>query len=156
MLANLENSAAVATGLEKVSFHSSPKEGQYQRMFKLPHSCTHFTCQQSNVQNSPSQASTVRKLRTPRCSSWIQKRQRNHRSNCQHPLDHRKSKSSRITSTSVLLTTLPIKTVQINKGQRVTQLLLLPYYQTRKIRATKHLDLVIQPFGCRKLQFQGL
>ena len=32
MLANLENSA-VATGLEKVSFHSSPKEGQCQRMF---------------------------------------------------------------------------------------------------------------------------
>ena len=28
MPANLENSA-VATGLEKVSFHSSPKEGQY-------------------------------------------------------------------------------------------------------------------------------
>ena len=28
MSANLENSA-VATGLEKVSFHSSPKEGQY-------------------------------------------------------------------------------------------------------------------------------
>ena len=34
MLANLENSA-VATGLEKVSFHSNPKEGQCQRMFKL-------------------------------------------------------------------------------------------------------------------------
>ena len=31
---NLENSA-VATGLEKVSFHSNPKEGQYQGMFKL-------------------------------------------------------------------------------------------------------------------------
>ena len=26
----------------------------------------------------------------------------------------------------------PTKTVQINKGQRVTQPLLLPYYQTRK------------------------
>ena len=26
---------AVATGLEKVSFHSNPKEGQCQRMFKL-------------------------------------------------------------------------------------------------------------------------
>ena len=26
----------------------------------------------------------------------------------------------------------PTKTVQINTGQRVTQLLLLPYYQTRK------------------------
>ena len=40
---NLENSA-VAMGLEKVSFHSNPKEGQCQRMFKLPHNCTHFTC----------------------------------------------------------------------------------------------------------------
>ena len=37
--ANLENSA-VATGLEKVSFHSNPKEGQFQRMFKLPHNYT--------------------------------------------------------------------------------------------------------------------
>ena len=27
-----------------------------------------------------------------RCARWIQKRQRNQRSNCQHPLDHRKSK----------------------------------------------------------------
>ena len=33
---NLENSV-VATGLEKVSFHSNSKEGQCQRMFK--HSC---------------------------------------------------------------------------------------------------------------------
>ena len=44
MPANLENSA-VATGLEKVSFHSNPKERQCQRMFKLPHNCTHLTCQ---------------------------------------------------------------------------------------------------------------
>ena len=43
MSANLENSA-VATGLEKVSFHSNPKEGQWKRMFKLPYSCTHLTC----------------------------------------------------------------------------------------------------------------
>ena len=49
----------MATGLEKVSFHSNPKERQYQRMFKLPHNCTHFTRWQSNAQNSPSQASTV-------------------------------------------------------------------------------------------------
>jgi len=33
MPANLKNSA-VATGLENVSFHSNPKEGQCQRMFK--------------------------------------------------------------------------------------------------------------------------
>ena len=42
MPANLENSA-VATGLEKVSFHSNPKERQCQRMLKLPHNCTHFS-----------------------------------------------------------------------------------------------------------------
>ena len=42
MSANLENSA-VATGLEKVSFHSNPKERQCQRMLKLPHKCTHLT-----------------------------------------------------------------------------------------------------------------
>jgi len=36
MPANLENSA-VATGLEKVSFHFNLKEGQCQRMFKLLH-----------------------------------------------------------------------------------------------------------------------
>ena len=35
MPANLENSA-VATGLEKISFHSNPKERQCQRMLKLP------------------------------------------------------------------------------------------------------------------------
>ena len=34
---------AVATGLEKVSFHSNPKEKQCQRMLKLLHDCTHLT-----------------------------------------------------------------------------------------------------------------
>ena len=42
MPANLENSA-VATGLEKVSFHSNSKERQCQGMLKLPHNCTHLT-----------------------------------------------------------------------------------------------------------------
>ena len=45
MPANLENSA-VATGLEKVRFHSNPKERQCQRIFKLPHNCIPF------IQNS--------------------------------------------------------------------------------------------------------
>ena len=42
MSANLENSA-MASGLEKVSFHSNPKERQWQRMLKLTHNCTHLT-----------------------------------------------------------------------------------------------------------------
>ena len=41
--ANLENSA-VATGLEKVSFYSIPKERQCQRTLKLLHNGTHLTC----------------------------------------------------------------------------------------------------------------
>ena len=40
MPANLENSA-VATGLEKVSFHSTLTEEQCQR---IPRNCTHLTC----------------------------------------------------------------------------------------------------------------
>ena len=42
MPANLENSA-VATRLEKVSFHSNPKERQCQRMLKLLYNCTNLT-----------------------------------------------------------------------------------------------------------------
>ena len=34
----------LATGLEKVNFHSNPKERQRQRMLKLPYNCTHLTC----------------------------------------------------------------------------------------------------------------
>ena len=51
--------AAVATGLEKVSFHSNPKERQCLRMLKLPHNCTHLIRKLSNAQNSPSQASAI-------------------------------------------------------------------------------------------------
>ena len=40
--ANLENSA-VAIGLEKVNFHSNPKERQSKRILKLLHNCTHIT-----------------------------------------------------------------------------------------------------------------
>ena len=41
MPANLENSA-VATRLEKVNFHSNPKDKQCLRMFKLPHNFAHL------------------------------------------------------------------------------------------------------------------
>ena len=51
MPANLENSA-VATGWEKVSFHSNPKERQCQRMFNLQRNYTHVTSWQNNAQNS--------------------------------------------------------------------------------------------------------
>ena len=43
MPANLENSA-VATGLEKASFHLNTEKGQCQRIFKVPDNYTHFAC----------------------------------------------------------------------------------------------------------------
>ena len=50
MPAHLENSA-VATGLEKVSFHPNPKERQCQRMLKLLHKA--FDCvDHSKLENS--------------------------------------------------------------------------------------------------------
>ena len=55
---------------------------------------------------------------TSRCLSWIQKRQRNKRSNCHHLLDHRKSKSSRKTSISALLTTPKPMTMWITTNCR--------------------------------------
>ena len=91
MSANLEISA-VATGLEKVNFHSNPEEGQCQRMLKLLYNCTHFTFWKGYTQNHSSQDSAICELRTSRCTNWVQKRQRNQRSNCQKSLDHGKSK----------------------------------------------------------------
>ena len=43
MSANSKNSA-VATGLEKISFHSNPKEEQYQRTIRVPDNCTRSSC----------------------------------------------------------------------------------------------------------------
>ena len=88
MPANLEKSA-VATEQKKVSFHSNPKARQWQRMFKLPQIVL------------ISHASTVMlKIFQARLQQYVNhemfklnyKRQRNQRSNCQHPLDDRKSK----------------------------------------------------------------
>jgi len=53
MSANLENSV-MAIGLEKISFHSSVKERQRQRVFKLPHNYALFTRYQGNAQNPSS------------------------------------------------------------------------------------------------------
>ena len=55
--------------LEKVSFHSNPKERQCQRMFN--YRTIALISHTSNAQNSPSQASTVCEPWTSRCSSWF-------------------------------------------------------------------------------------
>ena len=94
----LENSA-VATGLEKVSFHSNPKEGNakecsnYHTIALISHASKvvlkilqarlqqYMNCELPDVQAGFRKGGGKTK-----------KRQRNQRSNCQHPLDHGKSK----------------------------------------------------------------
>ena len=89
-------------------------------VFKLLYNCTHFTCQQGYAQNPSSQSSAVHEPRTSRYTSWISKRQRNQKSNYQHPLNHRKSNSlplewnsKKKNSTSASMTTLKSLTVWI-------------------------------------------
>ena len=72
----------------------------------FPHNCTHLTCQQSNAQNSPTRLQQYANCELPDVQAEFRKgRERNQRSNCQHLLDHQKSKRvPEKTSTSALLT----------------------------------------------------
>ena len=112
MPANLENSA-VATGLEKVRFHSNPKERQWQKMFKLPHNCTHLRHYQSNAQNSKARLQQYMKHELPNVQAAFKKGRgpRDQISNIRWII--KKQESSRKTSTSALLTMPKFLTVQI-------------------------------------------
>ena len=125
MPANSENSA-VATRLEKVSFHSNPKEEQCQRMFKLLCICTHFTCQQGNAQNS----STLHELRNCRYTGWVYKRQRRQIKLPTFIGSQRKQGNFRKTSTSVSLTTLKLQTMKITTNWRILKETRVPDHLT--------------------------
>ena len=103
MSANLENSP-VATGLEKVSFHSNLSEGNAK---ECPNYHTiAFISQASKVMLNILQArlQQYKNHELPDVQAAFRKDRGNQRSNCQHPLDHRKSRSSRKTCISALLT----------------------------------------------------
>ena len=89
MSAILENSA-VATGLEKVSFHSNPKERQCQRMFKLLHNCTISHASKVMLKILQARLQQYVNCELPDVQPGFRKAKRNQRSNCQHPLYHRK------------------------------------------------------------------
>ena len=109
MPANLEN-LAVTTGLGKVNFHSNPKEGQCQRMFKLMHNCTHLTGSHSNAQNSPSEASKHLNCELPD----VQKAEEPEMKSSTSTGSLKKQQSSRKTPTSDLLTMPKSLTVWIS------------------------------------------
>ena len=112
LVANLENSA-VATGLETVCFHSNPKERQCQSMFKLPHNCTHLTCQQSNNQNSQRQASMYLNQELPDVQDGFRKGRGKRDRITKSVGSPKKQESSRKTSISALLTMTKPLTVWI-------------------------------------------
>ena len=100
MPANMENSA-MATGLEKVSFHSNPKEKQCQRMLKVLHNC--IISQASKVMLKILQARLQQYVNRelPDVQVGFRKDRGTRNSNCQHPMDHqKKQESSRKTSIS--------------------------------------------------------
>jgi len=91
MPANLENSA-VATGLEKVSFHFSPNERQCKRLFRLPTAVvliSHVIKVMLKILQARLQQYMNHDFQR---FSWIYKRQRNQRSCYKYPLNHKKSR----------------------------------------------------------------
>ena len=112
MPAKLENSA-MATGLEKVNFHSNPKERQCQRMLKVPHialishaSKVMLKILQARLQKYmnhklPDFKLDLEKAEEPEITLTISSR------------SSKKQESSRKTSTSALLTTPKPLTVWI-------------------------------------------
>ena len=108
-------SSGHGTGKSQFSFQSlrkaMPKNAQNTTQLHSSHML------ESNAQNSPSQASTIRELWNSRCSSWIWKRQRNQRSNCQHPLDYRKRKRvpGKTSISALLAMSKPLITINCGK-----------------------------------------
>ena len=86
MSSNLENSA-VATGLEKVSFNSNPKKCSNYHTTAL---ISHASKVMLKILQARLQQYVNREL--PDVSAGFRKGRETQRSNCQHPLDHRKSK----------------------------------------------------------------
>ena len=91
MPANFENSA-VATGLKKVAFIPIPKKGNAKECSNY-HTIA-FLSHDSKVMLKILQARLQQYInhKLPDVQAVFSKRQRNQRSNCQHLLDHGKSK----------------------------------------------------------------
>ena len=90
MSANLENSA-VATGWKRSIFIPFPtKSNAKECSMTVQLSSFHILARLCSESFKPGFSS--KRTENFQCTSWVLKRQRNQRSNCQHPLDHGKSK----------------------------------------------------------------
>ena len=78
-----------------------PKKGSAKKYSNYGTNAPYFTCQQGRAQNPSSQVSAICEPSTFSSTSWVQKRQKNQRSNYQQSLDHRESKSIAEKKTSI-------------------------------------------------------
>ena len=132
MPANLENSA-VATGLEKVSFHSNPKERPCQRMLRLPHNCTHQASEgMLKVLQTGLQQYMNREL--PDVQAGFRKGRGTRDQIANIRLIIKKQKSSRKTSTSALLPMPKPLTVNHNKLWKILKETGIPDHLTCFLR----------------------
>ena len=113
----------MATGLEKVSFHSNPKEWQCQTMFKLLHNCSHLARYKVMLKSLQARLQQYVNHELPDVQTGFRKGKGTEwRSNGQHPLNHRKSrKIKKKKSTSALLTTPKPLTVWITTNWKILQ-----------------------------------
>ena len=102
-----------ATGLEKLSFHSNLKEGQCQRMLKLPHNCTHFTTSKAMLKILQVRLQQHMNQELPDVQSRLEKTKELEIILPTSTGSQEKQESSRKTSTSASLTTLKPLTVWI-------------------------------------------
>ena len=125
----------LSTGLEKVSFHSNSKKGNakecsnYHTIALISHTGKVML---KILQGKT--ASTVHELRTSRHSSWILKRQRNQKSNCQHTLDHRKSKGIPEKFFCLIDCAKSFDCVDHNKLWKILQAMGIPHHLTCRSR----------------------
>ena len=74
----------MATGLEKVSFLSNPKEGQMPKNVQTTAQLRSFHRLARSCSKSFKLGFSSTWIENFRCTSWVSKRQRNQRSNCQN------------------------------------------------------------------------
>ena len=109
----------------KDRFPCNPQEKWFQKMFNY-----HTVALISHATKviSPRKSWTVHELWNSICSSWIEKKQKNQRSNCKHSLDNRKSK--RILQKHLLLLYWPCKSLWLCGSQQTVENLQRWEYQT--------------------------
>ena len=149
MPADFENSA-VATGLEKVSFHPIQRRAIPKKVQTTGQLC--LFCRivrlHSKILQARLQQYVNREL--PDVQAGFREGKRKQRSNCQHPLDHWKSKSSRKTSTFALLTMPKSLTVWITTNYGKFLEMGLPDHLTCLLR-NLHANLEATGYGTTEL-----